>query len=211
MSTGTASNGLIATWRHLSDGRVEIHLGGPGEPSQFIDIVRLSADGRFQTRWGPPDEPGQLITHSPSPPGAPAHWRESVRDHGERRPPLARAICSASQTSAPKPASISDAGSGSVTTSSAARVDGTLLSSQPKTLLASWSSWAVVQALSVKVLSDLKLAHERLDQGTMVHGGRDARTMSFAGRILGTGALAVQLRASGALTYQPAVETHARH
>jgi hypothetical protein len=98
-----------------------------------------------------------------------------------------------------------------VTTSSAARVDGTLLSSQPKTLLASWSSWAVVQALSVKVLSDLKLAHERLDQGTMVHGGRDARTMSFAGRILGTGALAVQLRASGALTCQPAVETHARH
>jgi hypothetical protein len=61
MCTGTASNGLIANWRHLSDGRVEIHLGGPGEPSQFIDIVRLSADGRFQTRWGRPDEPDQLI------------------------------------------------------------------------------------------------------------------------------------------------------
>jgi hypothetical protein len=61
MCTGSASNGLIATWRRLSDGRLEIHLGGPAEPSQFIDVVRLSADGRFQTRCRRPDQPDQLV------------------------------------------------------------------------------------------------------------------------------------------------------
>ncbi len=44
--TGTASNGLTATWRRLADGRIEIQWGQPGQPPRFTDVVRLSADGR---------------------------------------------------------------------------------------------------------------------------------------------------------------------
>jgi hypothetical protein len=44
--TGTASNGLVATWRRLADGGIEIQWSQPGQPPRFTDVVRLSPDGR---------------------------------------------------------------------------------------------------------------------------------------------------------------------
>lgn len=64
--TGTASNGLSATWRRLADGRIEIQWGQPGQPPRFTDVVRLSPDGRSLSGQ---NQYGVGVSASTAPPG----------------------------------------------------------------------------------------------------------------------------------------------